>query len=223
MDEQYIIVDSRFRNFSYPLVNSYSVFMNTPFYNVAKAELVTAFLPKLKRPDQYVFLDIDEFRSKFGTHLCMSNASYQSVIVSYNPDGSYVTQDIKYNNPIVSGYFAQLFYGDTAATSNLVYTEQQSYRSSVEFRQPIESLKQLTIRWVDRFNQPVEFNDPNEHHVFVIRLYTRTPTVAKTKNVEEELPKLVEEVRRKSKPEDVQTLAALVTGIFVFLLTALTG
>lgn len=219
MDEQCLVIDSRFRNLSYPNQNSYTVFLNSPMYNITRAELVTAFLPPLVTPDRYVFLDIDEFRSKFGSHVCVSNASYQSVIVSYNPDGSYVTSDIKYNNPVISGYFAHVFYGNTVS-SNLVYTEQTSYRSSVTFQQPIESLKQLTIRWIDRFNQPVAFLKDTDH-TFALRLYTKRPTI-------QPIPPPVEDIaatlskEKKIKPEDAQTLAAMVTGIFIFLMTALT-
>jgi hypothetical protein len=196
------------------------MFMNAPFYNVVKAELVTAFMPSLGTNDRYIFLDIDEFRSKFGSHVCMSNSSHQSVIVSYNPDGSYVTRDIKYNNPIISGYFAHMFYGNSIS-SNLVYTENTSYRSSVEFKQPIESLKQLTVRWVDRFNKPVVFSEPLDH-MFVLRLYTKKQVFTDAASTVP-IPKEVQEIKKKTKPEDVQMLTALITGIFIFLTTTLTG
>lgn len=212
MDEQYVVVDSRFRNESYPNQSSYTVFLNSPLYNVTRVDLVNAFVSRSVPPDRYVFLDIDEFRNKSGHQVCMSNASYQSVIVSYNPDGSYVTQDIKYNNPVISGYFAHIFHGE-GLTSNTLYSE-QTYRSSVEFRQPIESLKQLTIRWVDRFNQPVVFL--GDHHVFVLRIYTKRPVVELEIKKED-----IKEIIKERKPEDAQTLAALITGIFVFLMSAL--
>lgn len=214
-DTQCIIVDSRFRNYTYPNPNAYTVFLDTPLYNVSRVDVIDAFIPL--STDRYIFLDIDELRSKFGTHVCMSNSSYQSVIVSYNPDGSYVTRDVKYNNPIISGYFAHFMYPDT--TSNLSYVGNSTYAASVKFKQPIESLKQLTVRWVDRFNRPVYFKDSIDH-VFTLRVYSE-------RKIDEQAiasANVIESIQ-KTKPMtnggDPQTLAALVTSIFVFLMTAL--
>lgn len=211
-DTQCIIIDSRIRNYTYPNPNAYTVFLNTPLYKVTRVDLVDAFVPVSDH--RYVFLDIDELRNKGGTHVCMSNASYQSVIVSYNPDGSYVTQDVKYNNPIISGYFTHMLYTGGPG-SNIFYTENSSYTSSVRFSQPIESLKQLTVRWVDRFNQPVYFKDSIDH-MFTLRVYTERKI-----EIPAEIERVVQQQAPPQKRDQQATLAALVTSIFMFLMTAL--
>jgi hypothetical protein len=177
MDEQYVYVDSRL---SASTPNSYTLHLNTPLYSVTRVDLVSACVPTLpsqntlSTSDPYIFLDIEQFRSKYGVQGCRSNLESSG-------------------SPTIHGYVGHIFYGDVLsnrvvqANSNVIptatgnttinyqysntsyinYTERQ-YKSSVTFKQPIESVDKLTIRWVDRLNTLVPFSD----HSFMLRVYT---------------------------------------------------
>lgn len=179
MDEQYVYVDSRLSTSG---ANSYTVHLNTPLYSVTRVDLVSACVPTLpsqntlSTSDPYIFLDIEQFRSKYGVQGCRSNLNQDSD-----------------TSPTIHGYVGHIFYGDVLsnrviqANSNVIptatgntsiiyqysnttyinYTERQ-YKSSVTFKQPIESVDKLTIRWVDRLNTLVPFSD----HSFMMRVYT---------------------------------------------------
>ena len=229
MDEQYLYVDSRLRNT--PDSNSYTLMLNTPIYSVTRVDLVSACIPTLQSQntlstsDPYVFLDIEQFRSKYGVQSVRSN----------------VIQNID-TSPTIYGYFAHVFYGDVrsartlTATSNIIqsapgntlttytyanvtpyinYTEQQ-YKSSVTFKQPIESVYKLNIRWVDRTNNPVSFNPVNSEHGFMLRLYTSR------KHLDDYSPlKRPDPVEREKRFSDVHTyliLFVMLIGIFTLFM-----
>lgn len=253
MDEQYVYVDSRLSASS---ANSYTVYLNTPLYSVSRVDLVSACIPTLatqntlSTSDPYIFLDIEQFRSKYGVQGCRSNlATSNNRIIDSSPTiygymghifygdvssskvnytfstinttgntttsgnvitfGNVVTRGntITTGNIVTSGNTANvntftvgnvlnignvftigntfslgntLTFGNVITTGNTLtvytyqnvisyinYTENQ-YKSSVTFKQPIESVDKLNIRWVDRFNNTVPFSA----HSFMLRVYT---------------------------------------------------
>lgn len=162
MDEQYVYVDSRIGNSP----NNYTVYLNTPIKFVKKVDLVSATVP-YTQTDPYIFLDIEQFRSKYGTQSCRSNTGTG-------------------NSNFVMGYFGHLLctrptilqtrsntvqgntFTDYSYSNIITYIERQ-YTCSVTFKQPIESVDKLNIRWVDRLNNPVSFEN---NHSFVLRVHT---------------------------------------------------
>jgi hypothetical protein len=175
MDEQYIYVDSRHRDLTVnPNTNAYTMFMVTPIKHVTRVDLVSASIPVTSNlaNNPYIFLDIEMFRSKYGIQSAQSNTS------------------VKNTTPILQNYFAQIFYGSPQPTSlyvsnvqsgNTFYTsnvqtfkdyKEGEYKTSVQFKQPIESLDRLNIRWVDYNNVPVVFSPLNSNHSFMLRVYT---------------------------------------------------
>ncbi len=205
MDEQYIVVDSRFRNNNYPAANSYTVFVNDPILKIVKAELVSAKLPPID--DSYVFLDINEFRTQQGVDLCVSNSSYQASTV----ETPWINAGAL-NNPVIAGYFAHIMYPNVS--SNVMFTETQMYRQAVEFKPPLEKLDKITIRWVDRMNNTVVFDD----HVFSLRLYTKQMIITDFS------PIVKDEAPQETPPENVipqstKLLMTLIAGVFIFLMT----
>ena len=206
MDEQYIVVDSRFRNTNYPDANSYTVFVNDPILKITKAELVSARIPSIN--DAYIFLDINEFRSQYGVDMCVSNSSYQAS----NVQSTWVNTGAL-NNPVIAGYFAHIMYPNVS--SNLMFTETQMYKQSVEFKPPLEKLDKITIRWVDRFNNLVAFDD----HVFSLRLHTKQmiltdfSPIVKEETTQEQAPP------ENILPQNTKLLMTLIAGVFIFLMT----
>ena len=210
MDEQYIVVDSRFRNNNYPDANSYTVFVNDPIRKIVKAELVSAKLPSID--DSYVFLDINEFRTQHGVDLCVSNTSYQAS----NVQTTWLNQGAL-NNPVIAGYFAHIMYPNVS--SNVMFTETQMYRQAVEFKPPLEKLDKITIRWVDRLNNTVVFDD----HVFALRVYTKQMVITDFSPIVKEPPPGTppenEAETVNALPQNTKLLMTLIAGVFIFLMT----
>ncbi len=170
MDEQFLYIDSRLGQ----TPNNYTVHLTTPLKFIKKVDLVSAIIPyNLSEP--YIFLDIEQFRSRYGTQSCKSNLTS---VNNKNLDTS----------PTLYGYFGHVLCtrptiiqtksniigtsGNTITeytySNTITYIERQ-YTCSVTFKQPIESVDKLTIRWVDRFNNPVVFTD---NHSFILRVHT---------------------------------------------------
>jgi hypothetical protein len=181
MDEQYVYIDSRRRNLStYANSNEYTTFLVRPITSIYRVDLVSASVPITtahtsdKTSTPYVFLDIEQFRSKYGIQSTVSNSTALTT-------------------PIIQNYFSQIFYGSlsntfmtysnlSSATGNTVYYSniqtyknysEYEYKTSVSFQQPIESLDRLNIRWVDYNNKLVTFDPQNSPHSFLLRVYTR--------------------------------------------------
>jgi hypothetical protein len=182
MDEQYVYIDSRHRNTStYKNSNEYTIFLVRPITSICRVDLVSASVPITtthitdKNASPYIFLDIEQFRSKYGVQSSISNAVANTT-----------------TTPIIQNYFAQLFYGSVsntqftssnlnAVTGNVTYYSniqtyrnysEYEYKTSVSFQQPIESLDRLNIRWVDYDNKLVVFDPSSTLHSFLLRIYT---------------------------------------------------
>lgn len=251
MDEQYVYIDSRLRTNQDS--NSYTLRLDTPIYSVTQVDLVSACVPTTLKQntfstsDPYIFLDIEQFRSKYGVQACRSNL-----------------QTAKDTSALIYGYCGHIFCGDVASqkllstiavsntagnvisiantlattgntttlgntftlgttmtsyiysnSSYINYTEQQ-YKSSVTFKQPIESVDKFTIRWVDRFNNPVVFNPPNTDHSFMLRIYTNRKKISNYDPLERPPP-----VPRDKHYTDIHTyliLTVLLIGIFTIIM-----
>ena len=181
MDEQYLYVDSRHRNTAtYKNSNQYTAFLVSPITSICRVDLVSASIPVTsshtsdKTSSPYIFLDIEQFRSKYGIQSTISNNA------SIN------------TTPIIQNYFGQVFYGalantqpyssnlNTSTGNTMYYSNIQSYKNyseyeyktSVSFQQPIESLDRLNIRWVDYDNKLVVFDPTTASHSFLLRVYT---------------------------------------------------
>ena len=186
MDEQYLYVDSRHRNMTtYKNSNQYTAFLVSPITSICRVDLVSASIPVTsshtsdKTSSPYIFLDIEQFRSKYGIQSTISNNA------SIN------------TTPIIQNYFGQVFYGalantqpyssnlNTSTGNTMYYSNIQSYKNyseyeyktSVSFQQPIESLDRLNIRWVDYDNKLVVFDPYSASHSFLLRVYTTTKKI----------------------------------------------
>jgi len=250
MDEQYVYVDSRHRDYSmYASNSSYTIYMWNPIKFITRVDLVCATIPPLASTTiPFAFLDIEQFRTKYGIQAAVSNITgtistsntfvplqaspvFQNyfAFVTYASSGggtlisSTTTETgniittgntFAFGNVITTGNVITnstnpvgatlgnaitsvgntLTFGNTfsnastntfgnvnltaittyvtgTATSTLStrYYEEYEYKTSVSFKQPIESLDRLNIRWVDNNNNPVVFNG---EHSFVLRIYT---------------------------------------------------
>jgi hypothetical protein len=212
MDEQYIYVDSRHRDLTVnPNTNAYTMFMVTPIKHVTRVDLVSASIPVTSNlaNNPYIFLDIEMFRSKYGIQSAQSNTS------------------VKNTTPILQNYFAQIFYGSPQPTSlyvsnvqsgNTFYTsnvqtfkdyKEGEYKTSVQFKQPIESLDRLNIRWVDYNNVPVVFSPLNSNHSFMLRVYTTKMNIENYEQLTLPPP-----VPKNFMPEDTRMYLVIVILVF---------
>lgn len=174
MDEQYFYVDSRQRNTkAYPNTNAYTMFMISPIKHVTRVDLVSAYVPFVSNP--YIFLDIEQFRTKYGIQSLQSNTSVKNttpIIQNYFAHIIYGSPQVSFtsNSTQKIGYFGidNGFYIQQQANQSFKYYEEYEYKTSVTFSQPIESLDRLNIRWIDYNNLPVAFSD----HSFMLRVYT---------------------------------------------------
>ena len=286
MDEQYVYVDSRLGTST----NSYTVYLNTPIQFITRVDLVSACIPTLASQntlstvDPYIFLDIEQFRSKYGIQGCRSNLLISNnVIFDTSPTiygymghifyGDVSSQKINYTlstinttantittgnvvtrgntittgNIITTGNTANVntftvgnvfnignvfTIGNTFTTGNIIttgntftlytyqnvvsyinYTENQ-YKTSVTFKQPIESIDKLNIRWVDRLNNLVNFG--TDQHSFMLRVHTVKRELTDYTPLTRPDP-----VEREAVYSDVHTyliFVALIIGIFTIIM-----
>ena len=165
MDEQYIYVDSKLGT----TPNNYTVFLNSPIKQIKKVDLVSASVP-YTGTDQYIFLDIEQFRSRYGTQSCRANTGTDTsqFVMGYMGHLFCARSTIlQTNSNVVVGAT-----GNTVTNysySNVINYVERQYTCAVTFKQPIESIDKLNIRWVDKFNNLVNFTND---HSFVLRVHT---------------------------------------------------
>lgn len=205
MDEQYVYVDSRLGTSP----NNYTVFLNTPLKMVKKVDLVSASVP-YTGTDPYIFLDIEQFRSRYGTQSCRANTS-QFVMGYVGHLFCARSTILQTNSNVVVGAA-----GNTVTNysySNVINYVERQYTCSVTFKQPIECVDNLSIRWVDRFNNLVNFSSD---HSFMLRVHTIR------KELDDYTPlKRPDPVKRDPVYDDIHSyliFAALIIGIFTVIM-----
>ena len=192
MDEQYLMIDSRKRDLAaYPNANNFSVYMMNPIRDILKVDIAMCSMNLVTNTLVYGLLDINQFRTKFGTSDIKSNLI--SNIQTYD------TFNMTASIPIQS----QL---------NVMYQEMSNYRQSVSFQQPIESLNKLSIRWTDRLNNLIPFGSAENQTL--LRIYTiRKPAPTER---EPELPEPVQKTWKNPEAVIIGLVLVVVLILVVF-------
>jgi hypothetical protein len=102
--------------------------------------------------NEYVFLDIDELRTPFN----VDTGSLQGT-----------TGTISGSN--ANRAFAPVIM-DVGSACIKNFHENKDYRVSVDYPEPINSLQRLTVRWIDKSGNPLDFRGWNTN-AFVLRLH----------------------------------------------------
>jgi hypothetical protein len=106
--------------------------------------------------NEYVFLDIDELRTPYNVDARKLEGSTGTVAGS-NANRSFA--------PIMM---------DVGSACIKNFHENKDYKVSVTYPEPIASLQRLTIKWVDRDGNPLNFRGWNTN-AFVLRIHVREP------------------------------------------------
>ncbi len=216
MDEQYVYVDSRLGI----TPNNYTVYLNTPLKQVKKVDIVSATIP-YTQTDPYIFLDIEQFRSRYGTQSCRSNLlTSNNIILDTSPTLYGYMGHILCTRPTILQTKSNVVVGAAGNTvteyiySNTITYVERQYTCSVTFKQPIESVDKLTIRWVDRLNNPVNFG--NDQNSFMLRVHTIKRELTDYTPIKRPDP-----LDREPVYSDIHTyliFAALIIGIFTIIM-----
>ena len=102
--------------------------------------------------NEYVFLDIDELRTPFN----VDTGSLQGT-----------TGTISGSN--ANRAFAPIIM-DVGSACIKNFHENKDYRVSVDYPEPINSLQRLTVKWIDKSGNPLDFRGWNTN-AFVLRLH----------------------------------------------------
>jgi hypothetical protein len=149
--------------------------------------------------NDYVWLDIEEFRTPFTTDA-------RKLVL--NPQGVYTT-----NSNTSARSFAVIPI-DVPSGAIKSFKESSDFKVSVEFPSRIDSLQRLTIKWLDRYGNPLDFRGL-EVNSFTIRIYT----VHVPDQVERPVslpPPVPYELERKNVVRGA--VLALIIGLFLILL-----
>ena len=156
--------------------------------------------------NEYVYLDIDELRTPFN----VDTGSIQGT-----------TGTISGSNANRS--FAPIML-DVGSACIKNFHENKDYRISVDYPEPINSLQRLTVRWVDKNGDLLDFRGWNTN-AFILRLYLKPdpePTLPPPRPLEEiQIKRIVEAmmntppppVPEKRKIPWVWIIVALVLGV----------
>ena len=135
--------------------------------------------------NDYVFLDIDELKTPF--HMDTGSLQGTSGTIS----GSNVNRAFA---PVIM---------DVGSACIKNFHENKDYRISVDYPEPINSLQRLTVRWVDRNGNPLDFRGWNTN-AFVLRVYLRPdprPTLPPPEPLEKiEIQRIVEAMKLAPPP-----------------------
>jgi len=135
--------------------------------------------------NDYIFLDIDELKTPFH----MDTGSLQGT-----------TGTISGSN--VNRAFAPIIM-DVGSACIKNFHENKDYLIGVDYPEPINSLQRLTIRWVDRNGNPLDFRGWNTN-AFVLRVYLRAdprPTLPPPEPIEQiEIQRIVEAMKLAPPP-----------------------
>jgi hypothetical protein len=141
-----VYVDSNNRDVSlFPNSNSYTLYLSTPIYNVAKVEVLSAMLPNVYS-SQYLTLDIVELRSTqtlVASALTTSGQSNTAVTNSNAYSGAFAFVPVKAATSLASN--AQTFSNTSFTYNNEFYS--QNYKIATEYPSRIDSIDRLTINW----------------------------------------------------------------------------
>jgi hypothetical protein len=134
------------------------MYFQTPILDVVSVDVVYASINLISTNHMQVFLSIDQLASKFGmTELVSNTSTVFSGVNNITP----------ISGPALTTCIAMI------PCSNLInfsMSESSTYKPTVSYQQPIDKLSKLTIRWVDRVNNPLPFG-PLENQL-LLRFYT---------------------------------------------------
>lgn len=135
--------------------------------------------------NDYIFLDVDELKTPF--HVDTGSLQGTSGTIS----GSNVNRAFA---PIIM---------DVGSASIKNFHENKDYRIGVDYPEPINSLQRLTVRWVDRNGNTLDFRGWNTN-AFVLRVYLRAdprPTLPPPEPIEQfEIQRIVEAMKLAPPP-----------------------
>lgn len=149
--------------------------------------------------NDYVWLDIEEFRTPFTTDA-------RKLVL--NPQGVYTT------NSNTSARSFAIIPMDVPSGAIKSFKESSDFKVSVEFPSRIDSLQRMSIRWLDRYGKPLDFRGLDVNS-FTIRIYT----VHVPDQVERPVslpPPVPYEMERKNVIRGA--VLALIIGLFLILL-----
>jgi len=141
-----VYVDSNNRDISlFQNSNSYTLYLSTPIYNVAKVEVLSAMLPNVYS-SQYLTLDIVELRSTqtlVASALTTSGQSNTAVTNSNAYSGAFAFVPVKAATSLASNAVS---FSNTSFTYNNEFYS-QNYNIATEYPSRIDSIDRLTINW----------------------------------------------------------------------------
>lgn len=105
-------------------------------------------------PNEGVFLDILEFRS---------NSNEDAVALDGGQLGTYSGQNISRSFGLIPM--------DVSSGAIKRFDKNSDYDFAIDYPHPIDSLSRLTVRWVDKNGQLLDFNGQNDNS-FLLRFYT---------------------------------------------------
>ena len=150
--------------------------------------------------NDYIFLDVDELKTPF--HVDTGSLQGSSGTIS----GSNANRAFA---PIIM---------DVGSACIKNFHENKDYRISVVYPEPIRSLQRLTISWVDRDGQLIDFQGWNTN-AFILRVFltpSPEPTIAPLKPVEQyEIERIVEAM--KLAPPVPPTHKRKIPWVWIFL------
>ena len=103
-------------------------------------------------PNEGIFLDIHELRSQ------------------YNEDAKAITATNTYSGQNISRTFGFIPM-DVGAGAIKNFKKSTDYDFTVDYAYPIRKLDRLTVEWIDRYGQRVNFNGNNDNS-FMLKFYT---------------------------------------------------
>jgi len=125
-----------------------------PTYS-GKQIIVSSTLVDMSLND-YIFLDIDEFKTPYHVDTGSMNTTTGTIAT-----------------PTVNRAFAPVIM-DVGSACIKNFHENKDYKVSVEYPEPINSLDRLTVRWVDRQGNLLNFQGWNTN-AFILRIYLAEP------------------------------------------------
>lgn len=135
--------------------------------------------------NEYVFLDIDELKTPFHVDTGALQGATGTISGS-NANRAFA--------PVIM---------DVGSACIKNFHENKDYRISVDYPEPINSLQRLTVRWVDKAGNPLNFRGWNTN-AFVLRLHLAenpAPTLPPPKPLEEiQIQRIVEAMKVAPPP-----------------------
>jgi hypothetical protein len=134
--------------------------------------------------NEYVFLDIDELRTPFNVDTGALQGTTGTISGS-NANRAFA--------PIIM---------DVGSACIKNFHENKDYRVSVDYPEPINSLQRLTVKWIDKSGNPLNFRGWNTN-AFVLRLHVTPdpePTLPPPQPLEEIQIKRIVEAMKVAPP-----------------------